>query len=250
MSKSSQGTDWLTLTEASALLGIHPITLRSWADAGLVRLFRTPGGHRRFRREELLAFMEERLPAPARTMVPAQDQTLANIRSELGSSPIRQAAWYTKLSDEQRVLHRELGQRLLGLLLQFVSRQENANEFLEQARELSRQYGLELAHAQLGSGELARAFLFFRRVIINATYHPAGTSAQADADGVRLLERINAFMDELLIAALDHYDEITLRLQTAASSASTVQTVSAPKRKTRAARTPRHTTRAPHPRRK
>lgn len=202
-------TDWLTLTEASILLGVHPITLRSWADAGLVRLFRTPGGHRRFRRSELLAFMErQNVPPSARKLIPAPDQTLAQIRQAMGNHPIQHAAWYSKLSDEQRALHRELGQRLLGLLLQYVSRRENAHEFLEQARDLSRQYGIEIARAQLGSGDLARAFLFFRRAIINATYHPGGTNAQGDADGVRLLERINEFMDELLIAALTDYDNV------------------------------------------
>lgn len=245
MSKSAQGTDWLTLTQASALLGIHPITLRSWADAGLVRLFRTPGGHRRFRRSELLAFLEQPPPAPTRALIPAADQTLAHIRSELGSQPIRQSDWYAKLSKEQRTLHRELGQRLLGLLLQYVSRQENGDEFLEQARDLSRQYGSQLAHAQLGSGELARAFLFFRRAIINATYHPAGTHAQGDAEGVRLLERINAFMDELLIAALNHYDQEVLAQRAIAASAKDAPKTTAVKRPAR-----RHKTRAPLRRRK
>lgn len=219
---SKQTTDWLTLSEASTLLGVHPITLRSWADSGLVRLFRTPGGHRRFRRTDLVAFMEtQSTRTDARALIPAPDLTLERIRQEMGNQPIRQAQWYLKLSDEQRSLHRELGQRLLGLLLQFVSRRENAQEFLEQARELARQYGVELARAGLGSGDLARAFLFFRRAIIHATYNPNGTRSQGDSEGVRLLERINAFMDELLIAALTEYDNA--QSQTGAGTSVVVQ---------------------------
>lgn len=199
--------DWLTLSEASSLMGIHPITLRSWADAGLVPMFRTPGGHRRFRRSELDAFLDTRNAPPSpHHLISPPDQTLALIRQAISTHPIQQSEWYAKLSDEQRALHRMLGQRLLGLLLQYVSRTDNAHDFLEQARDLSRQYGIELARAHLGSGDLARAFLFFRRAIINATYHPAGAHAQGDADGIRLLERINEFMDELLIAALNDYD--------------------------------------------
>jgi excisionase family DNA binding protein len=231
---ANQSAEWLTLTQASALLGIHPITLRSWADAGLVRMFRTPGGHRRFRRAELLAFVEQTHPAQTREIVPTADQTLARIRSELESQPIRQSGWYAKLSDKQRALHRELGQRLLGLLLQFVSRNENADEFLEHARNLSRQYGLELAHAQLGASELARAFLFFRHAIINATYHPSGAHAQGDAEGVRLLGRINTFMDELLVAALHHYDQAILAQQANAPNKSI--TKKSPSSKERSAR--------------
>src|SRR5690554_3686476 len=45
--------DWLTLTQAAELLGVHPSTLRRWANAGKVPVHLTPGGHRRFRRKEL-----------------------------------------------------------------------------------------------------------------------------------------------------------------------------------------------------
>ncbi len=34
-------------------------TIRKWAEAGRLRVFKTPGGHRRIRREELLRFMKE-----------------------------------------------------------------------------------------------------------------------------------------------------------------------------------------------
>jgi excisionase family DNA binding protein len=45
----------LRLSEAAALLGVSPITLRRWADDGKVASQRTPGGQRRFRREDLQA---------------------------------------------------------------------------------------------------------------------------------------------------------------------------------------------------
>ena len=48
---------WLTLSEASRLLGVHPATLRQWADAGQVPSYRTPGGHRRFEASELRAYL-------------------------------------------------------------------------------------------------------------------------------------------------------------------------------------------------
>jgi len=42
--------DWLTVGEASRVLGVHPDTLRRWADAGDVPVFVTPGKQRRFPR--------------------------------------------------------------------------------------------------------------------------------------------------------------------------------------------------------
>lgn len=34
-------------------------TIRKWAEAGRIKVFKTPGGHRRIRREELLRFLRE-----------------------------------------------------------------------------------------------------------------------------------------------------------------------------------------------
>ena len=41
------------LGAASRLLGVDPDTLRRWADASRIPSFQTPGGHRRFRRQDV-----------------------------------------------------------------------------------------------------------------------------------------------------------------------------------------------------
>lgn len=46
--------DLLSVHEACALLGVSPATLRRWSDAGDVPAFTTPGGHRRFARQDIL----------------------------------------------------------------------------------------------------------------------------------------------------------------------------------------------------
>ncbi|MDP9353912.1 MAG: MerR family DNA-binding transcriptional regulator [Chloroflexota bacterium] len=43
----------LTISQAAAQLGVHPDTLRAWADKGLVPVVRTPTGYRRFDPEEI-----------------------------------------------------------------------------------------------------------------------------------------------------------------------------------------------------
>ena len=45
-----------SLTEAAEILGVHPDTLRAWADDGKVAMWRSPGGQRRFRRRDLEEF--------------------------------------------------------------------------------------------------------------------------------------------------------------------------------------------------
>ncbi len=43
----------LTISQAAAQLGVHPDTLRAWADKGLVPVVRTPTGYRRFDPNEI-----------------------------------------------------------------------------------------------------------------------------------------------------------------------------------------------------
>jgi len=54
--------DWLTLGQAAAYLGVAQSTIRKWSDRGRVPTFYTPGGHRRYRRRDLDAFLERSRP--------------------------------------------------------------------------------------------------------------------------------------------------------------------------------------------
>jgi len=59
--------DWLTLGQAAKYLGVAQSTIRKWSDLGRVPAFYTPGGHRRYRRTDLDAFLERSGPGkPAR----------------------------------------------------------------------------------------------------------------------------------------------------------------------------------------
>jgi excisionase family DNA binding protein len=55
-------TDWLTLGQAARYLGVAQSTIRKWSDNGRVRAFKTPGRHRRYRRNDLDAFLQRSAP--------------------------------------------------------------------------------------------------------------------------------------------------------------------------------------------
>jgi len=55
-------SDWLTLGRAARYLGVAQSTIRKWSDSGRVRAFKTPGGHRRYRRADLDDFLEGSAP--------------------------------------------------------------------------------------------------------------------------------------------------------------------------------------------
>ena len=58
MRKRPAQPEHLTTSEAAALLGVSAATLKRWSEAGLLGPRRTRGGHRRFSRPELQAFLE------------------------------------------------------------------------------------------------------------------------------------------------------------------------------------------------
>lgn len=47
----------LGITEAARIVGVHPDTVRSWVANGKLLAFITPGGHRRFRRSDVVALL-------------------------------------------------------------------------------------------------------------------------------------------------------------------------------------------------
>ncbi len=55
--------DWLTLGQAAKYLGVAQSTIRKWSDQGRVPAFYTPGGHRRYRRNDLDNFLERSGPS-------------------------------------------------------------------------------------------------------------------------------------------------------------------------------------------
>jgi excisionase family DNA binding protein len=56
---------YLTSHEVARLLGVSASAVLSWVDRGLIKAHRTPGGHRRVEKTELVRFLRERkMPMP------------------------------------------------------------------------------------------------------------------------------------------------------------------------------------------
>ncbi len=59
----------LNVGQAAAYLGVSAASLRKWSNEGLVPVYRTPGGQRRFATEDLDEFMQS-MREPGRFAVP------------------------------------------------------------------------------------------------------------------------------------------------------------------------------------
>jgi len=81
-----------TTFEAAKLCHVSPLSIINWVNAGKLPAFRTPGGHRRIRREDLIRFMRESgMPLPEelrdgsgrpRVLVVDDDVTIRDVLAE------------------------------------------------------------------------------------------------------------------------------------------------------------------------
>lgn len=58
--------EFLTPSEVAALFRVDPKTVTRWARMGKLTSFRTPGGHRRFYRDEVMTRISESVTAADR----------------------------------------------------------------------------------------------------------------------------------------------------------------------------------------
>ncbi len=198
---------WLSLKEASDFLGVHFTTLRAWADQGAIRVFRTPGGHRRFSLADLRRFLDERIGSnEVNDAVVWVDSAVDRVRQEIEKlSSHSDTQWLRALDESERDLRRERGRRLFSLAIAYVLKPKQRGRLLEDARSLGREYGREVARSGLSVVEAGRAVQFFRNQLVQTVHHSEGPDV-ADADDIQLHRLIHQFLDEVLYAVLEGYE--------------------------------------------
>ena len=212
--------EWLSLTEAGELLGVHPSTLRRWADAGDVPHFRTPGGHRRFRTIDLVALLERgrTVDLPPRSEVLVQS-AVGFTRQEMSQQHVSREPWYAAFDQEEdRQQMRDSGRRLFGLAIQFMSRTRDHEPVLQEGRRIGEFYGQQSAQHGVSLVDTVRALFFFRESLLRAAKPGLASPGQYDAEDVRIHRQLRHFLDEVMYACLESY-EVTCRLLPPATSA-------------------------------
>ncbi|RME45070.1 MAG: helix-turn-helix domain-containing protein [Chloroflexi bacterium] len=204
-------TEWLSLSEASELIGVHPSTLRRWADAGTIPCARTPGGHRRFRREVLSQYLatKEQTEAQFPSIEPELAQPRPSTPETVDFRAMIGREWHAPFVEADVVDRlRPLGQRLLGLLLQYVTTPEPDERFLQEGHDVGYDYGYESYVANIGLLDAVEAFLYFRTNFTQrASQMPLAAQFAPGQSGVVLHQRTDRFMDAVLLGLIEAYEE-------------------------------------------
>jgi excisionase family DNA binding protein len=197
--------DWVSLSEASRVLGVSAATLRRWSDNGRLRVFTTPGGHRRFSRtalEQLLPADRSRRPSIGGAgLTPSR---IARTYRQASRDAAPELPWVLALSDEQRILFRERGQVLAASLLQYLdaTQPETAAHHLKEASTMAGEYGRVAANLRLSLSQTVEGFLRFRAPFHHELAVAARRRGFDAAETTDLLETAERAMDRLLVATM------------------------------------------------
>jgi excisionase family DNA binding protein len=200
---------WLTLGLARTLLGINEATLRQWADNGLVRAFRTPGGHRRFSTEDIYSLMEGDQGGPDGVHV-ADPSVLPRLRRMVkGETHANVPAWMQRFDDEGHKRMRLLGREFLELCIEYIE-QPDRPESLEHAAVLGATYGSEIASRGIVLSDALEAFFFFRNATIGAikpTLNKRGATAD---EAYAMIDQLTKLTDQVLLSLTSRYNQAPL----------------------------------------
>lgn len=202
------------MSDASRILGVAPATVRRWSDAGRLRVFTTPGGHRRFSRsslERLLPADRSRRPSVgAAGLTPSR---LARVYRRAGRDAVPQLPWVLALTDDQRVVFRERGHLLAASLLQYLdaSQPETARHHLAESTRSAEGYGSVAAELGLSLSQTVEAFLRFRAPFHHELAVAARRRGFDTAETTDLLETAERAMDRLLVATMSGHESAARR---------------------------------------
>jgi excisionase family DNA binding protein len=203
----SLATRWITLGQACKLLGVNESTLRRWADAGHVRSFRTPGGHRRFSEEDLRVLMAGQVPTVNEPYTAISNIALARIRRRLQRGKGQTAHWFSNLNEEDREKMRPLGRRLVELVSEYLTRGNRRGNLLEEAKGIAREYGRLLVHDGMSLRDAVEGFTFFRKTLDETAMEEAQKSEMTTDKAIELWELLTNLGDQVLIAIAESYEE-------------------------------------------
>lgn len=198
---------WLTIRDACSLLGVDQSTLRRWSDAGKVPVFLTPGGHRRYAEEDVLALA--RGTARPRRRISKQaltEASLSQYEHEHYVTEVRQRPWYGEFDAEALAEHRRRGLAMVDLAVRYVSGRADRAEILADACGIAREYGRDSARHGFGISDAVEIYLRARTPIIQGVIQFLDQGAISSARAGRIFTDVVEFMDRTMSAMMEQYE--------------------------------------------
>ena len=202
------GTDWLSLSEAAELLGVHPSTVRLWSDKGILPVHKTQGGHRRYKRSEILLWAETHSKSRVNVLEPESmiQEVIKNVRMQISEGRLQAESWYQKLDDEARAQYRLSARSLFQGLMTYVA--THGAEAANEAYAIGYEYASRARRYNLSYVDAAKAFLFFRDTLVESVAKVYGNVNVPSNQSSDIYTKIHTFTDQILISLLETYQKL------------------------------------------
>lgn len=197
--------NWLSLSEAAKLLGVHPSTVRSWSDQGVISTHRTQGGHRRYLRSEIELWKQSQSSSGDQEVSLVIQNALRTTRLQISEGRLSSEAWYQKLDDEAREQYRRSGRTLLQGLINYIH--ADGDQAIAEADAIGYEYASRGNRYGLNSVEATSALMFFRNMLMESmlgVYEAA--AVRSPHAWSNMFRKINDFTDEILVTVLETYE--------------------------------------------
>lgn len=200
--------EWLSLSDAAKLLGVHPSTVRLWSDKGALPVHKTQGGHRRYKRGEILLWSETNSKSREEAIEPEgmMQEIVKNVRMQISEGRLQAESWYQLLDEEARKQYRLSSRSLFQGLMNYVA--SNGEDAATEAYAIGYEYASRARRYNLSYVDAAKAFLFFRDTLVesvNKVYSEAHVSSKRAAE---MYTKMHTFTDEILISLLETYQKL------------------------------------------
>lgn len=203
----SDTTEWVSLRKAADILGVHPATVRNWADRGDISSRRTQGGHRRFSKDDLLRHAqtaEELQPVEVQVII---QNALGSARMRISEDNLEAVTWYASMSEATRVQMRILGRSVLEAIRRFLA--EGAPDHrLADAIKLGKDYASTLTSDNLTLPQAMRGFFYFSDFVVNSILTWSELAQpRSSVEWANLLRQVNSFIHTMLLSIVEYYQE-------------------------------------------
>lgn len=200
--------DWLSLSETAKLLGVHPSTVRLWSDKGALPVHKTQGGHRRYRRGEILLWAEANSRSRDEALEPEgmMQEVVKNVRMQISEGHLQAESWYQKLDEEARVQYRMSARSLFQGLMTYVV--TGGQEAESEAYAIGYEYASRARRYNLSYVDAAKAFLFFRDTLIESVIKVYTEAHVPTKQATDMYTKMHTFTDDILISLLETYRKL------------------------------------------
>lgn len=198
--------EWLSLSDAAKVLGVHPSTVRLWSDKGILPTHKTQGGHRRYKRNEILLWLETRRKSSEIEPESMMNEVVKNVRMQISEGRLQAEFWYQKLDEDARAQYRLSSRSLFHGLMQYIA--SHGEDAASEAYAIGYEYASRARRYELSYVDAAKAFLFFRDALVSSVIKVYGDAKVPAPQTSEMYTKIHTFTDEILISLLQTYETL------------------------------------------